>query len=344
MRSHSAIQGYVITEFTDINWEANGLMDMWRRPKAYAERLALIQQDDVLLPSTAVRNVTSGSQVTLDVQLSRYSAKPAAGGSLVWSSAGLAGGTVSSAEVERGGVGRVASLTLVAPSVSKATVQQVSLELKAADGSVIARNTHDLFVYPTPGTAPAAVLHDPNALAAHLPWKAGNHAPGDTVVASVFDAQVRRHVEAGGTAVVVGSKVLVGLVEAPGLSVLERRGELDGNWVTNFTWLNSGSPLFDGLGLTRVTGWEAAAATPRTLIGGVPAKAWQQGDVLSGVFYGWINENQATTVQFTVGKGKLVITTLDTSAYGKDPFVTHLVHRLVEYVRSPQCAPATELQ
>ena len=40
----------MITEFTDINWEANGLMDMWRRPKVYASELADIQQDDVLLP------------------------------------------------------------------------------------------------------------------------------------------------------------------------------------------------------------------------------------------------------------------------------------------------------
>jgi hypothetical protein len=143
--------------------------------------------------------------------------------------------------------------------------------------------------------------------------------------------------------VVVGSRVLFGLVEAPGLTVLERRNELDGNWVTNFTWVHAASPLFDGLALTRVTGFEAAAATPRTLLGGVSPESWQKGDVLSGVFYGWINENVATTVQYKVGKGKLVITTLDTTAYGKDPFVTHLVHRLVEYVRSPQCAPATTL-
>ena len=129
----------------------------------------------------------------------------------------------------------------------------------------------------------------------------------------------------------------------PGLNVVERRGELDGNWVTNFTWLHTGSPLFSGLGLTRVTGFEAAAATPRTLIDGVAPEAWRQGDVLSGVFYGWLNQNHATTVQYKVGKGKVVFTTLDTSAYGKDLFVTHLVHRLVDYVKSEQCAPATEL-
>ncbi len=42
-------------------------MDMWRRPKIYAERLAAIQQEDVLLPSTPARNVVSGADVELEV-------------------------------------------------------------------------------------------------------------------------------------------------------------------------------------------------------------------------------------------------------------------------------------
>ena len=88
MRRHEPIRGYVITEFTDINWEANGLMDMWRRPKVYAERLADIQQDDVLLPSTRGDAASHpASNVALDVQpvaLQRTSIRLAAS----WSSKG----------------------------------------------------------------------------------------------------------------------------------------------------------------------------------------------------------------------------------------------------------------
>ena len=344
MRRHAPIQGYVITEFTDINWEVNGLMDMWRRPKVYAERLAAIQQADVLLPSTAVRNVASGAIVALEVQLSRYGAKDPDGGSLKWSTSAQPAGTRAVGTVARGGVGSLGSVTLTMPTVNRTTLEQVTLELTASDGALLARNTHDLFVYPAAGPVPGGVaLHDPNALLGHLPWKTGTVASGATVVSSVFDAEMRAHVEAGGLAVVVASKVLFGVVEAPGLDIVERRGELDGNWVTNFTWLHTGSPLFSGLGLTRVSGFEAAAATPRTLIDGVAPDAWRQGDVLSGVFYGWLNQNHATTVQYRVGKGKVVFTTFDTSAYGKDLFVTHLVHRLVQYVKSDQCAPASEL-
>lgn len=46
IRSQPNIQGYVITEFTDVNWESNGLLDMWRNPKVYAKELAQIQQQD----------------------------------------------------------------------------------------------------------------------------------------------------------------------------------------------------------------------------------------------------------------------------------------------------------
>ena len=345
MRRLAPIQGYVITEFTDINWEANGLMDMWRRPKIYGERLAAIQQDDVLLPSTAARNVASGATVSLEVLLSRYSAREPTGGTLTWTTtSGARGQAPATQAVARGTVGPLATLTLTAPTVERATLEQVTLELAGPDGAVLARNTHDLFVYPPAPRAPdGVVLHDPNALLGHLPWKVGAPAAGGTVVASVFDAQVRAHVEAGGSAVVIGSKVLFGTVEAPRLTIVERRNELDGNWVTNFTWLHAASPLFDTLGLTRVTGFEAAAATPRTLIDGVAPEAWRQGDVLSGVFYGWLNNSHATTVQYRVGKGKVVFTTFDTSAYGKDLFVTHLVHRLADYVASDRCAPATEL-
>ena len=344
MRRHEPIQGYVITEFTDINWEVNGLMDMWRRPKIYAERLAAIQQEDVLLPTTPARNFLSGDDIEVAVLMSRYSARDAHGGSIRWTTTlGQKGELPVVQAVTRGAVETLTEVNYAAPKVDRATLEQITLELTAGDGSILARNTHDVFVYPAVAAPAGAILHDPNALLGHLPWKSGALAPGATVVASVFDAEMRAHVEAGGTAIIAASKVLFGVVEAPGLSVVERRGELDGNWVTNFTWLHTGSPLFAGLGLSRVTGFEAAAATPRTLIDGVAPAVWRQGDVLSGVFYGWLNQNHATTVQYKVGQGKVVFTTLDTAAYGKDPFVTHLVHRLVEYVKSDKCAPASEL-
>ncbi|MEZ4555336.1 MAG: hypothetical protein R2854_02590 [Caldilineaceae bacterium] len=49
MRRAHAIGGYVITEFTDVHWECNGLLDMQRHVKAgLAEIFTPINQDDVI--------------------------------------------------------------------------------------------------------------------------------------------------------------------------------------------------------------------------------------------------------------------------------------------------------
>ena len=50
MRRYESIQGYVITELTDVHWECNGLLDMYRNPKVYHPLLKKLNADDVLIP------------------------------------------------------------------------------------------------------------------------------------------------------------------------------------------------------------------------------------------------------------------------------------------------------
>jgi len=52
MRSYASISGYVLTELTDVHWEANGLMDMRRNPRIFRERFAEINTDVVIIPKT----------------------------------------------------------------------------------------------------------------------------------------------------------------------------------------------------------------------------------------------------------------------------------------------------
>ncbi len=345
IRSHEPIRGYVITEFTDINWEANGLMDMWRRPKAYAAELADIQQDDVLLPEVDRTAVTSGEQVHVSVALSRYGAVDPAGGTLDWSATnGLPHATFFIHDpVARGTVARIASFALTAPAVTQPTTVRVGLQL-SKEGKLLARNFVDVAVYPPAAEPPSGVrVYDAFGALGMLPWKPGALEQGATIVSPVLDAQLRRFVEAGGRALIVPRGVIFSFAATPGLSAVSRRDQLDGNWVSNFPWMNPASPAFTAAAIGPMTGGEAAAATPRWLLDGVPAAAWRAGDVLSGMFYGWLNENRATTAQFKIGKGKVIVTTFDVASYGKDPFATRLVNGMLTYLASDACAPATAL-
>ena len=109
-----------------------------------------------------------------------------------------------------------------------------------------------MFVYPAVAVPAGAILHDPNALLGHLPWKAGALAPGATVVASVFDAEIGRTSKLVAPPSVAASKVLFGVVDAPGLTSWTPRGtgrEL-GHQLHLATYRQ---PEYAGLGLTRVT-------------------------------------------------------------------------------------------
>src|SRR5204863_6867838 len=83
MRMQESIQGYVITEFTDINWESNGLLDMWRNPKAYARELSEIQQPDAIATAPATHNFWRDEPVEVPMAVSHYSERDLTDSSLV---------------------------------------------------------------------------------------------------------------------------------------------------------------------------------------------------------------------------------------------------------------------
>src|SRR4051812_38098706 len=50
MRRRSELAGYVITELTDVNWEANGLLDLCRNPRVFHDVFRTINSDTVVVP------------------------------------------------------------------------------------------------------------------------------------------------------------------------------------------------------------------------------------------------------------------------------------------------------
>ncbi|MCL4407615.1 MAG: hypothetical protein M1542_01050 [Thermotogae bacterium] len=73
MRLHKEIKGYVVTEFTDIFWEANGLLDMNRRPKWGFELLKWINSDILIIPRLKRYNFYKDEEIDLEMAISNYS-------------------------------------------------------------------------------------------------------------------------------------------------------------------------------------------------------------------------------------------------------------------------------
>ena len=77
--------------------------------------------------------------------------------------------------------------------------------------------------------------------------------------------------------------------------IVPRAGsDLSGDWVSNFNWVLSSSPLWKPLAPViddSILGWEAASVMPEFVIDGVREE--DSHNVQAGVFYGWLNSNRA---------------------------------------------------
>jgi Glycosyl hydrolases family 2, sugar binding domain len=158
IRKHASIQGYTITEFTDLNWECNGLLDMFRNKKIYADDLARLQQQDVIFARAPVNNYVSGAKIELTTYVSRYSQAAEREQTIQLI---LDDKKIGAAKIKPGARGSVVkdeTIALTAPAVMKPSGIRLRLELRETNsgeapsgtGLLVAENYLELFIYPEP--------------------------------------------------------------------------------------------------------------------------------------------------------------------------------------------------
>jgi hypothetical protein len=343
------MQGYVITEFTDLNWEANGLLDMWRQPKVFADALSRLQQDDLLVLRSEKENYSTGESVQVDVYLSHYSPGDVAGGKVAWQVDGTSlAGTMPAGPVASAGAAKVGTLQFVAPAGS-APVKRVLKAAFTVGDKALSENSLDLYFYPPqqPELPPPVSFHDPPGRLRRLvnEMRARNYlAPTGSealpvLITSVLDDAVKDKLRDGGRVILIAADQTM---LAPGMEVVPRaKSEYDGNWISNLLWLRKGDPPFTNIGFDTLGEFETQAATPAAVIKGIPPQNFT--DMLAGMFYGWIHSNVGVLVQAKAGKGKLLICTFSlATAYNSDPYATYLLDALVNYAVS-DFSPGLEL-
>jgi hypothetical protein len=350
IRGHAPIQGYVITEFTDINWEVNGLMDMWRQPKIYARELSQIQQPDLLFSTVPKYNFRSGEAIELPLQISHYSANELTGALVLWrTDTGERGEFTIPAPISSGSVAPLNSIKFRAPITQKPYRDHVWIEARDTNGALLAENSYEFFIFPQSHRAVdvKVSMHDPsdrrkglgNSLkkAGYISWADSNSDSTALLISAHYDANVQDHLQRGGRVLLLLDSA-DGLPKNASLKLLPREGsDLDGNWVTNFNWVRNNAAPFDAVAFTRILGFESSQVTPHFVIDGVPNADYNE--VLSGIFYGWLNRNAALAVQANSASGKLFATTFRFDAYGTDPYATFLLDSIIRYVASQQFSP-----
>ncbi len=359
MRLRSEIAGYVLTELSDVHWEANGLLDMAGNPRSFVDELPTVNASTRLLIDYRKPVAWAGDRVCVQF-LVASGEDELAPGELRWR-LGVEDGTIRDGAIAVGTIGAgeakpVGTMVVDAPEVVKPlectlTAQLVTNDRTSADKSVSAQSIHRLVVFPTSGPArtntPVAVRNA--ELGDRLQQLGYSVASIDDLIDEPLDNRAARQpirvvrlltdddhrfIRAGGRALLLAERtdaLGAGFADFPRIA-LEPWDEAlhdGGRWVSAFPWLARrgvfadlpGGPMFDLV---------FDGLQPNVVITGIPPARFQHA-VHAGVFVGWIHQVAALVADHDVGLGRLLISTLTLAADepGTDPAATWLLHRLI---------------
>ncbi len=358
LRASASIQGYVITELTDIYWEANGLMDMERNLRAFHAPFAEVNADVVIVPGFRRWGYWAGEALDFAPQVATGGGFIGPGAVVEWTLEPLGlGGKMPVAAAGPNRVAAIAAPDITLPAVDVALAATLRLTLRDARGAVLARNYESLSLYPPPAPAPADLRL----------WSADGelrerlatlgYAFADTAetaaltVARGMDTAMVEAVRRGHRVLIIvenGASHWLRTDEPPSLMPVPYHMDqafpglfaqardntmLRGDWITAFSWLaRTGAfagvpshpvngPMFD-LSFERVV--------PHHVLVGM--KPWEhEAHVPAGLVVGWGHRASAIIAERWFGRGKAVLTTFRVSADapGKDPVATTLLRALI---------------
>ncbi|HYH00572.1 MAG TPA: glycoside hydrolase family 2 TIM barrel-domain containing protein [Terriglobales bacterium] len=349
MRAHESIQGYVVTAMTDVHWEVNGLLDMWRNPKVFADELSRIQQPDLVFAIPERWSYFAGEPIRARVMLSHYSNRDLSGARLRWSTESGASGHLSlPANVEPGTLVDLGTIEFTSSDGIGPMIERVYLELRFRNGARAAENSIDVFVLPRQTSNGIRVrVHDPFGRAGDLErsLEQAGYGSGDgagvVLVATAFDESVARHLAGGGEVVLLVDSEDALPPDSEMKAVARAGSELEGRWFSNFNWIRRENGVFRDLAVSRILGFESRGVIPRYVFQNIAPNEFD--DVLSGATFGWIRKNSALAVQMLAGEGRVLATTFRFDQYGTDAYGTKLLDSMIRYVTSDECRPAMRL-
>lgn len=359
MRKYSAIVGYVITEFTDLHWEANGLLDMCRNPKVFHKRLAALQAQDLLIPDHSKTAYYTGEAFRLPVLLSRFSDRDLTGAVLHWNVDGFGAlkGEIPVLANPPVGASPLGEVTFPVPGVGSAQTAVLRLRLLDTDGAVVNTNDETFAFYPQStrqmGTKlPPVYVHDPLKLfpnATQVLSNAGvpladRMGRGVVVLSSQADDALLGFARQGGAVLLLAldreslPRNTVGIA-----SVTRDKNGWWGDWCSGVNFFRpdgarTGGP-WASLPQTKQFDFTFRRVIPRRVLVGWDF-ATEFDDVWAGLFLGWVRNPAAFAAGFKIGEGKVFATTFDlVKNANEDPVSLSMLGDLISFVASRKFAP-----
>ena len=351
MRRYPAIVGYIITEFTDVHWEANGLLDMCRNPKAYYDVIGQVNSPDALIPTDWDRIAYwEGERCEVRLALSHFSSVDLRGARVEWhlDIDPDIRGTFEGVIPERAQLTNVGTAVFDVPPMDRSRRARLEMRLVGGGGDTITHNHHELYFFPRlqlPSPAPRLAAPGLPRLSARLAAMGyelvDDPAGAELVVVERMTDEMRWYVQNGGRVLWLAEEADSQQAHLGTLSVAHRHGRSwQGDWASSMSWLRQ-DRIFGDLPTGGTVDFAFADLTPETVIVGLSPRDFA-GSVHSGLFVGWVHHIVALVAERPIDRGRLMICTYRLRDHlGTHPVATVMMRDMIERLaRGPLAAPA----
>ena len=332
------ISGYVVTELNDVQWEANGLMDVRNNPRRFAERLANLQQPWLVVARSARTAIAEGESLEVAVRLAGAGEVPG-GARVAWRFGEESGESPLS--------GDTIAISLKGADVDRVVVRDLELEAFDGAGRRLSRNVLEFCLVPRlEGDAPRLFPVDPGAdeilAATGYPRRAASLSDANVALATRLTTPVRELLLAGRKVLLIADAIdaLVDpdrtlpasdLHNFPTMELAAREGTAwDGRWMGAFSWRRTDGP-WAGLPNGPMLDEHWSGLLPNHVLRGFRSTAFG-GLVDAGVAVAWLHKAAAFTKRSFLGRGWITVSTFEmrSKAAAENPLAPHLLRALAE--------------
>ncbi|WP_053598470.1 glycoside hydrolase family 2 protein [Bacillus sp. FJAT-18017] len=342
MRKRPEIAGYVVTEFTDIEWETNGWLDFMRNPKEGFEELVNFNGETVIMAGLPKHNYQSGESAAWDLYIA---SEELSGEALIKWRLEMGCEVLLHGEVPvvlNSFLHLPEVVCLEIPNVKQPVFALFSFELWVEDRKVAVNKEELTLSQQSQAAALVHVQHKRTEL--HEALKGVDlRADADVVISDMLDRETLEYVRAGGKVIFL----------AEDGDAIPHKGdytfrELDPgeSWARSSSMNYVNTAWLEGLPVHPEMGWEFEFLFPdyvvpftdykkvgqkRTVnLFGNPSLA-ETAEIISGYFQGWLGQNGGSVLLQKHGKGViLTITWKLASQLNNNPNALLILNHFIE--------------
>jgi hypothetical protein len=337
MRRHPSIVGYVITEFTDVHWESNGLLDMCRNPKTYFDVMGQVNSPDAIVPTDWERIAFwEGERCEVRLALSHFSSTDLRDCRLEWNLDlwPEIHGVFDGINPQRAQLTNLGTAVFDVPRVEQSVRARLEMRLLSAGGELVTRNHHELYFFPrlAPSERPLRIsvpgLPRLGARLAAMGYEITDDS-ADLVVAERMTDDLRWYTQNGGRVLWLAESPESQQAHLGAISIAQRHGRSwQGDWASSMSWIRQ-DKVFGSIPTGGTVDFAFADLTPETVIVGLSPRDFAA-NVHSGLFVGWVHHIVALVAERPIDRGRLMICTYRLRDHlGSHPVATIMMRDMI---------------